>query len=186
MVNISKLQLLQYWADRKLTHMTEWEEKLTSRHSKNYRIRLPSTWNTSSLNVWVIPCLPWQYYSDKDTQQPTSARDVTWTHKWYNICTNALMRESVAYIQRQYIHLQKWLEARNMDPNIAIILVDTTLYIAGERNDLIQCPNIILHLKILWIGWPSIILGFIPTYLAHTHQTYFTHIGSKTNWTQMG
>ena len=75
--------------------------------------------------------------------------------------------------------LRKWLEARKRDPDIAIILVDTILYIIGEINNLPQCPNITLHSDILHILRPSIILGFIPTFLARTQQTYFTHIGSK-------
>ena len=75
--------------------------------------------------------------------------------------------------------LQKQLEARNTDPDIAIILVNTLLYIAGERNDLPQYPNLTLHSEIFRIGWPLIVLGFIPTSLARTEQTYFTHTESK-------
>ena len=72
--------------------------------------------------------------------------------------------------------LSKWLEAWNTDSEIAIILVDTLLCISRERNDLPQCPNLTLHSDILRIGWLSIILGFIPTSLTHTQQTYLTHI----------
>ena len=62
--------------------------------------------------------------------------------------------------------LRKWLKARNMDPDITMILVDTLLYIPGERNDLTECPNLTIYLDILCILWPSIILVFIPTSLA--------------------
>ena len=75
--------------------------------------------------------------------------------------------------------LQKWLEARNIDPDISIIFVNKLLYITEGRNDLPQCTNQALHSEILCIVWPSIILGFIPTSLALTQQTYFTHKGSK-------
>ena len=74
---------------------------------------------------------------------------------------------------------QKWLETRNTDSNITPIFVNTLLYISGEGNALTQCTNLALHSDILCIGWPSIILVFIPKYLARTQQTYFTHIGSK-------
>ena len=60
-----------------------------------------------------------------------------------------------------------------------IILADTHLYITGERNSLPQCPNLTLHPDILRIDWPYMILSIIPTSLARTQKTYFTHIGSK-------
>ena len=75
--------------------------------------------------------------------------------------------------------LCKYIEARNTDPDIKIILVDTLLYIVGERNDLPQSSNLTLHSKIICIGWTYIHLGFIPKSLACTQQTYFTHIGSR-------
>ena len=75
--------------------------------------------------------------------------------------------------------LRKWLEARNTDPGFAILLEKSLLFIAGDINDLSQCPNITLHPDITRIGWPSIVNGIIPTSLAHTEQTYFTHIRSK-------
>ena len=40
--------------------------------------------------------------------------------------------------------LQKWLEAQNTDPEIVIILADAIFNIAGERNDLPQCLNLII------------------------------------------
>ena len=75
--------------------------------------------------------------------------------------------------------LQKWLEAWNTDPDIIILLASTIFYISGERNNLTQFPNLTLHSDILQIGWLSIILGFIPTSLVHTLQTYFTHTENK-------
>ena len=75
--------------------------------------------------------------------------------------------------------LYKWTESHKTDPNIAIILVDACLYIAGERNDLPQFPNLTVHSDTLRIGCPSIIVGFIPASLAYTQQNYFTQIGSK-------
>ena len=75
--------------------------------------------------------------------------------------------------------LRKWIEAQNTDPDIEILLADKRLYIAGERNDLPQCPNLTLNSYILRIGWSSIILGIIPTSLERTQQTYFNHTGSK-------
>ena len=75
--------------------------------------------------------------------------------------------------------LWKWLEAWNTDPDIAILLADTLLYVTGERNNLPKFPNLTLHSDILCIRWSSIILGIITTSLARTQQTYFTHTGSK-------
>ena len=75
--------------------------------------------------------------------------------------------------------LWKWIESRNMDPDIAIISAGVLLYISGEINDLPQCPNLTLHSDILRIGCPSIILGLIPKSLARTQQMYFNHIRSK-------
>ena len=75
--------------------------------------------------------------------------------------------------------LRKWIETRNMDPDIAILLSETILYITGERNDLPQCTNINLHSVILCIVCPSITLCEITKCIARTQQTYFTHIGSK-------
>ena len=75
--------------------------------------------------------------------------------------------------------LHKWIKVRNTDPDISILLADTLLYIVGKINDLPQCPNLILHPAILYIGWLSIILGIIPKSLALTQQTYFNHIRSK-------
>ena len=75
---------------------------------------------------------------------------------------------------------KKWLETRNTDPDISTIFVSALLYIAGEINDLPQCPNLALHYDILHIVCPYILLGFIPKSLALTQQTYFTHIGRKT------
>ena len=81
---------------------------------------------------------------------------------------------------------REWLEASNTEPDIAIILAGTILYIAEEINDLLQCTHITLHSDILHIGWPSIILGIIPTSLARTQQTYFTHIERKKNGIKTG
>ena len=75
--------------------------------------------------------------------------------------------------------LQKCLEKHNTDPDITNLFADLLLYIAGEVNDLPQCPNLALHSNLLFIGWPYIILGFIHKSLAHTQQKYFTHMGSK-------
>ena len=55
--------------------------ELTSHNSNETRIRLLSTWNTSSRNVWVTACIPRKYYRNKDTQQPTSDRDIAWIWK---------------------------------------------------------------------------------------------------------
>ena len=79
--------------------------------------------------------------------------------------------------------LLKWLEDCNTDTDIAILLAGALLYIAGERNDLPKCKNLTLHSGILSIGWSSIILGILPTSLAYTQKTYFTHIGRKTGLT---
>ena len=81
--------------------------------------------------------------------------------------------------------LRKCLKDWNTVPDITIILVDALLYIAGERNDLPQRPSLTLQSDIHHIGWPSIILGFISTSLAHTQQTHFTHKGSK-KWDSNG
>ena len=76
--------------------------------------------------------------------------------------------------------LLKWIKDQNMDPEIAILLAGTLLYIVGERSYLTQCMNLTLHSYILHIGgWLSIILGIILTSLAFTQQNYFIHIGSK-------
>ena len=75
--------------------------------------------------------------------------------------------------------LQKFLEDQNADSDIATLLSNALLYIAGEINDLTKCTNITLHSDILRIVWSSILLGVIPTSLEHTQQTYFTHIRSK-------
>ena len=64
-------------------------------------------------------------------------------------------------------------------PRYRDFLADTLLYITEEINDLPLCTNITLNSDILHIHWPSIILGFIPTSLACTQQTYFNHIGIK-------
>ena len=53
------------------------------------------------------------------------------------------------------------------------------IYISGKKIDLSQRPNLTIHSDILRISWLSMILGIIPTSLALTQQTYFTHIGSK-------
>ena len=71
-------------------------------------------------------------------------------------------------------------------PRHLYFFVNALLYIAREVNDLPQCPNLNIYYGILSIGWPYTILGFIPKYLALTHQMYLTHIGSKKNRTQMG
>ena len=81
--------------------------------------------------------------------------------------------------------LRKGIEAWNMDPDIEIILVDTLLYITGERHYLPHFTNITLHSDILCIGWMSIILIFIPTSLVRTQQTYFIHIG-RNKWDSYG
>ena len=73
--------------------------------------------------------------------------------------------------------LRKWLEMWNTDPDISTIFVDTLIYITGEGIDLPQHPNLTIHSDIICIGSPSMILCFISKSLAHTKQTYFTHIG---------
>ena len=73
----------------------------------------------------------------------------------------------------------KWLETRNMDPDISTHFINVLIYIAGEGNDLPQCLNLNPHSNILHTVWTSITLRFILKSLALTQQTHFTHIGSK-------
>ena len=75
--------------------------------------------------------------------------------------------------------LRKYLEARNTDPDNAVLVAGALLYITGERNYLPQCPILNLHSDILQIFLSSIILGIIPTSLVLTQKMYFTHVGNK-------
>ena len=97
----------------------------------------------------------------------------------YSICINAPMREVAAYVKHQYKPFWKWLEMQNTDPDITTFFAHTLLYIAGEGNDLTQCPNLALHSDIFRTVWLSITLGFFPKSLAGTHQICFTHIEAK-------
>ena len=82
---ISKHRQLQYWVDRKLTHM-ENGIGLNSHHLNKHRIGLPSICQPSSQNVWVTPYLTWKYYSNKYMHPLTSARTLGWSRKQYSIC----------------------------------------------------------------------------------------------------
>ena len=175
---ISKLQLLQYWADLNLTHMADWEviEILPFKQARDT--------TTVHMAQLITKCMSNTLTTMKIPQQQV--------HATKNLCLRCgldldtiqhlyqLTQEEIHGIWTASVYaLQKWLKARNMDPDIAILLVNTLLYIIGERNDLPQCLNITLHSDILCINWSSIFLGFITTSLARTQQTYLTHIRSK-------
>ena len=64
---------------------------------------------------------------------------------------------------------------------IEYIFVNEILYIKGKGSDLSQCPYLTLKSEILRIGWPSIILGVIPTpYRVYTTNVIHSHRKQKT------
>ena len=175
---ISKRWLLQHWEDRNLTHTADWD-KIDVPLFKRSR-ETTTTHIAHSITKFMSNTLP--------TMTIKQLRG----HATTNLCPRCGVTTNTIEHMFQCTHtgsygrwtvsvdaLRKWLEDRNTDPYIVILLANALLYIAGEINDLPQFPNLALHSDILGIGWSFIILGIIPTSLAHTKQTYFTHIRSK-------
>ena len=109
----------------------------------------------------------------------TSSHYLVRSLKQYIICINAPIREVVSDGQHHYTPCGNGYICGTRSPTKLLFFSNALLYIAGERNYLTQFPNVALHSDILRIGWPCIILFFIPKSLTHTQQTTFIHIGSK-------
>ena len=169
---------MKHWVYQNLTHMADWEvSDLTS-----------FKWARDKTTVHMT------HFITKLMSNILSIMMIlqNWGHATTNLCPFCVLVPETIYnlyqCTQERIHgrwtasvdsLWKWLMARNTDPEITTHLVDTFLYIAEEIIDLLQFPNITLHSDILQIVCTSIILGFIPTSLVCTQQTYFTHIGRK-------
>ena len=175
---IPKRWLLQHWDDWTLTHTEDWDETNLTLFKQ--------AWETTTIHMahFITKCI-----INTLTAMKTLHLQGHLTTKMFPLYGVTL--ETIQHLYQcnhEGSHriwtasvdvLRKWLKAQNMEPDIAIILGNALLCIAGERNDLTQCPNLTLHSDILCIGWSSIIFGIIPTSLACTQKTYFTHTGSK-------
>ena len=127
---ISKRRLLQYWDDHNLTYMSDWV---------GIQFTLFKWWcDTTTVHMahFIKKCM-------SNTLQTVII--LHWRgHATTNLCLDCgFALDTIQYLH-QCIHkgsfgrwtvrvdaLQKWFEARNMDPYIAIFLADTLLYISG-------------------------------------------------------
>ena len=148
---ISKLWQLQYWDNWDLTNMTDWEiidlisfkraRYTTTVHVAQFITKLMSN------NLSTMTILQRKGYATTNLR-PRCGLDPDTILHMYQFTHKGSRGRWTASVEA----LRKCLEDRNMDPDIAIILSDTLLYIAGEINDLPQCPNITLHSDILPIS----------------------------------
>ena len=137
---ISKLWLLQYWDNLKLTHMADCDiieltlfkraQDTTTVHMEHF-IKKYMSYTLPTMKV-----LQRQGHATTNVfpRCGVNLEKILHLYQFTHKGSHGIRTSSIDVFQ-------KWLEARNTDPYIAIVLADALLYIAGEINDLPQCPT---------------------------------------------